>query len=412
MHPGPGYQQGEGGIPPGPPGYPHPGGYPPAPPGPQAPPAAYPPAPGAYQPAPGPFDVTPGNGPAGPNAAPAGAVPPASAPPGSLPPGSLPAGAPPGSLPPGSTLPGSGPSAPGRPPTGRPQYAVLRGVVAFLCLLLTVLLTIPAITAAWLKNDVISDDGFTDNAARLIEKRAIHDEIASRITNEIVDRAGIPNAKNQVLASVNKVMDTDEFHRVWREGVRQAHSIVVDSLLGKDTAVTTVDPDRKNGTELTVHVETPLEPLIAELTRAGVRVDRNRLPADIPVRLADIPHSGQAQDTLKGIDDAGWMIPGLAGALCVVGVLVAVRRLRALALTAMGVVVASGVLLVAANLARSPVVDEATTKELGTDATGAVYDVFTETLVSYSWIVLIGGVVALAGSAIAGAVLRSRRGAA
>lgn len=408
MHPGPGYQQGEGGIPPGPPGYPHPGGYPPAPPGPQAPPAAYPPAPGAYPPAPGPFDVgRPGNGPATPHAAPAGAVPPASAPPGSPPPGSVP----PGSLPPGSTLPGSvpGPAAPGRPPTGRPQYAAVRGVVAFLCLLLTVLLTIPAITAAWLKNDVISDDGFTDNATQLIEKRAIRDEIASRITNEIVDRAGIPTAKNQVLASVNKVMDTDEFHRVWREGVRQAHSIVVDSLLGKDTAVTTTDPDRQNGTELTVHVETPLEPLIAELTRAGVRVDRSRLPADIPVRLADIPHSGQAQDTLKGIDDAGWMIPGLAAALCAVGLLVAVRRLRALALTAMGVVVASGVLLVAANLARSPVVDEATTKELGTDATGAVYDVFTETLVGYSWIVLIGGVVALAGAGIAGAVLRTRR---
>ncbi|MGR6999864.1 hypothetical protein ACU686_20145 [Yinghuangia aomiensis] len=158
MHPGPGYQQGEGGIPPALPDTRTRGAIPRRRRGRRRLRPRTRPAPGAYPPAPGPFDVgRPGNGPATPHAAPAGAVPPASVPPGSPPPGSVP----PGSLPPGSTLPGSvpGPAAPGRPPTGRPQYAVVRGVVAFLCLLLTVLLTIPAITAAWLKNDVISTTG-------------------------------------------------------------------------------------------------------------------------------------------------------------------------------------------------------------------------------------------------------------
>jgi hypothetical protein len=272
-------------------------------------------------------------------------------------------------------------------------------------LALTVLLTIPAITASWLKEDLISDDGFAENAAQLIDKSAIREEIASRITNEVIDKAGIPVvSKAQVLSSVNQVMDTEEFRRVWREGARQAHGIVVDSLLGKETLVTSTDGDK-----LVIRVETPLEPLIAELTRAGVRVDRDRLPAEVPVRLADIPHSGAAQDSLKGIDDAGWMIPGLASALLAVGLLVAVRRLRALALTAMGVLVASGVLLVASNLARSPVVDEAATEELGTEATGAVYDVFTATLATYSWIVVVGSAVVLAGAAIAGVLLRGRR---
>lgn len=306
----------------------------------------------------------------------------------------------------------AGPRTPTQPrppvPSSRPQYAVARGIVAFLCLMLTVLLTIPAVSASWLKEELISDSGFADNAAALIEEPAIRAEIQSRIANEVVNRSGLPaEMRGTVMSAVGAVMGTDEFRTVWKEGAATAHNVVVNSLLGKDSEFV----DSNNG-ELTIKVRTPLGPLFEELTKAGVRINQNELPAEIPVPLADIPSSGPAQDTLRGIDDAGWMLPALAIALLVVGVGIAVHRLRALALTAVGTLVMGGLLLVITNLARSPVVDEATKgSDLSSEATGAVYDVFTDTLVTDAWIVIVISIVGLAGTAIVGAFLRNRRAA-
>ncbi|MDI2127019.1 hypothetical protein [Yinghuangia seranimata] len=304
-----------------------------------------------------------------------------------------------------------GPSGP--PPRGaRPRNTAsdgLRGVVAFLCLLMAVLLAIPAVTASWLKNDLISDDGFADVSVKLIGKEEVRKEVQDLIADDVMRQTRLPQStRTQVVQAVGQVMETDQFRTVWREGSAQAHSVVVDGLLGKDTATT-----QRKGDQLTIDVATPLDPLFNELAKAGVKVDRNQLPGHVQVSLAKIPEYGAAQDTLKGIDDAGWMIPGLAAGLVVAGLLIAVRRLRALALTAMGTLVAGGVLLITVNLARSPVLDEAAkSSTVSRGATGAVYDVFTETLVTYSWVVVIGSAVALAGAAVAGAVLRKRREAA
>jgi hypothetical protein len=267
-----------------------------------------------------------------------------------------------------------------------------------------VLLAIPAVTASWLKAELISDSGFADNAAELIKKPAIRDEIQTRIANEVMDQTRIPEeSRSMVISAVGSVMATDEFHRVWKEGARTAHNVVVNTLLGKDSELTEVD-----GNSLTIKVQTPLDPLFRELDKAGVQVDRGQLPTEIPVPLADIPDSGPAQDLLKGIDDAGWMLPGLAIGFLAAGLAIAVHRLRALALTAMGTLVAGGVLLVATNLARSPVVDEAAKgSDLSSEATGSVYDVFTDTLVTDSWIVIVISIVALAGAALAATLLRN-----
>lgn len=380
MHPGPASPPGgDGGMPPGLPGHGR-SAPPPPPPGP-------PPAPGAF------------GAPARPYGSPA-ALSPAPAPP--------------------ATAHGPGPANDGnyRPPFGgsgssggdapKPPYATLRGVGAFLCLLLTVLLTVPAVTASWLKDELISGSGFSDNATALIKEPAVRDEIQSQISKEIMSQSGVPqSARDMVVASVGTVMDTEEFRRVWKVGVTAAHDAVVGTLLGKDTEF--ID---RNNNDLTIRVQTPLDPLFEELTKAGVDVDRDAIPTELSVPLADIPTSGPAQDTLRGIDDAGWLLPILAIALLLVGVGIAVHRLRALAITAMGTLVMGGVLLVVANLARSPVVDEASKgSDLSSEATGAVYDVFTDTLVTDAWIVIVISIVMLAGTAITGAVLRNRRAA-
>ncbi|HSA52974.1 MAG TPA: hypothetical protein VLH10_23050 [Yinghuangia sp.] len=377
MHPGPASHPGDGGTPSGFPGHGR-SVPPPPPPGPP------------HSPTPGGFGA-----PARPYGGPA--VTPAPPPPGS------------GPLPPDDGYPPSpmfGSSRPADRPDPKPAYSALRGVGAFLCLLLTVLLTVPAVSASWLKEELISESGFADNATALIDKPAIRDEIKERISNEVIERAQLPRATEEmVIASVGSVMETDEFRRVWKEGASAAHNVVVSSLLGKDSEL--VDT---NGDNLTIKFRTPLEPLFAELTKAGVEFDRDAIPTEIPVPLADIPASGTAQDTLRGIDDAGWMLPFLAIALLLVGVGIAVHRLRALALTAMGTLVMGGLLLVITNLARSPVVDEASKgSDLSSEATGSVYDVFTDTLVTDAWIVIVISIVMLAGTAVTGALLRNRR---
>lgn len=177
----------------------------------------------------------------------------------------------------------------------KPKYAALRGVGAFLCLLLTVLLTVPAVTASWLKEELISGSGFADNATALIKEPAVREEIQSQISTEIINESGLPQStRDMVMTSVATVMDSEEFRRVWKVGVTAAHDAVVGTLLGKDTEFI----DQNNG-DLTIRVQTPLDPLFAELTKAGVDVDRTAIPTELTVPLADIPTSGPAQDTLR-----------------------------------------------------------------------------------------------------------------
>ncbi len=53
---------------------------------------------------------------------------------------------------------------------------------------MAVLLTIPALSALWLRWEVVSEQGFTDNAVALIDESAIRGEVARLMTDEVIKK--------------------------------------------------------------------------------------------------------------------------------------------------------------------------------------------------------------------------------
>ncbi|MYV97518.1 hypothetical protein [Streptomyces sp. SID3343] len=310
--------------------------------------------------------------------------------------------APPPPYPPG--VPGPGPGGHGGygPPPRRPAkppYSALRGTVAGLSLVLAVLLSIPALSAMWVRWEVVSSEGFTDNMVELIDEPAVRSEVARLMTDELI-RQLPANLRGQVqpalfTAAVNAAIARPDFKPVWRDGVSTAHDVVMSTLLGRDSKNVKVDGDK-----VVVTLKTPMDTIVRELGAAGVPVSTAGLPTTIPIDLAQLPDTTEEQqgrDALRAVDDAGVWLPILAMALLVIGVAVAVNRFRALVMTGIGLALTSGLLLLMVSAVKGPVADELATREtLNRDGVEAVYTIFTDSLTTMSWSVFAAAIVAVA----------------
>ncbi|MFI6980517.1 hypothetical protein ACIBSV_18250 [Embleya sp. NPDC050154] len=312
---------------------------------------------------------------------------------------------------PGGPGGGGGPHGPPSRQPSRPAYGALRGTVAGLSLVLAVLLTIPALSALWLRWEVVSEQGFTDNAVALIDESAIRTEVARLMTDEVMKQ--LPsNVRSQVPRGVVQTAVTEEigkpaFKAIWKDGIATAHDVVMSSLLGRDSKNVTSDGDK-----VVVNLKSPLDAIVAQLNKSGIPVSKAGLPTTIPIDLAELPHASEAEqsrDALQAVDDAGKWLPILALVLLVVGLVVAVNRFRALVMTGVGLLVTSGLLLILVSAASSPVADElATRNTLNRDGIEAIYTVFTDSLTTMAWSVLAASIVAIVVGAV-GLGMRGRR---
>jgi hypothetical protein len=323
--------------------------------------------------------------------------------------------APPPAYDPGAPYQPGGPGGgsygpPPRQPSGS-AYGALRGTVAGISLVLAVLLTIPALSALWLRWEVVSEQGFTDNAVALIDEPAIRSEVARLMTEELIKqlpttvRGQVP--RDVVQSAVNEEIGKPSFKAVWKEGIATAHDVVMSSILGRDSKNVTTDGDR-----VVVNLKSPLDAIVPRLNKAGIPVSKAGLPTSIPIDLAQLPHASEAQqgrDAFQAVDDAGKWLPILTLVLLLVGLAVAVNRFRALIMTGVGLFVTSGLLLLLVSSASGPVADElATRNTLNRDGIEAIYDVFTDSLTTMAWSVFAASIVAIVVGAV-GQSLRGRR---
>ncbi|MFF7246781.1 hypothetical protein ACFZBU_23075 [Embleya sp. NPDC008237] len=307
--------------------------------------------------------------------------------------------------------PGGGSHNPPPRPPSRPAYGALRGTVAGISLVLAVLLTIPALSALWLRWEVVSEQGFTDNAVALIDEPAIRSEVARLMTDEVIKQLP-PGVRGQVPRGVVQSAVAEEigkpsFKAVWKDGIATAHDVVMSSILGRDSKNVTTDGDR-----VVVNLKSPLDAIVPRLNQAGIPVSKAALPTSIPIDLAQLPHASEAEqgrDAFRAVDDAGRWLPILTVVLLLVGLAVAVNRFRALIMTGVGLFLTSGLLLLLVSAASGPVADDlATRNTLNRDGIEAVYDVFTDSLTTMSWSVFAASIVAIVLGTV-GLSLRGRR---
>ncbi|MEU9184779.1 hypothetical protein AB0D14_09465 [Streptomyces sp. NPDC048484] len=267
----------------------------------------------------------------------------------------------------------------------------MRKVLSALLIVLACVLVPLGGLSAWAKYEIGDTGRYVDTMAPLAAgpdvQRAIADTVTDGIMSEVEAGPLEGDVRAYVRRAVRSFTGTEAFRATWNSANRAVHDAVLRALRGDSEGAVTLD----------------LAPVLARLSTqlADNRVlSADRIPA-IPVEHTEVTvlRAQQLSSLRKGfhvLEIAGRWLPLATVALAVGGILLAVRRRRAVTATALGMA------LGAALLALATVVGRALTltglpEHVSRAAAGAVYDALTETLRTATWCVLaLGLTVALA----------------
>ncbi|ROQ77840.1 hypothetical protein EDD95_4398 [Streptomyces sp. CEV 2-1] len=295
-----------------------------------------------------------------------------------------------------------------------------RGRSFLAALLITVgcLLTPLSVVAAWAADEVGDTSRYVDTVGPLASDADVQDAVAGRVTDALMTRIDLstlladvaPAERPRLEKALGRLGDSleaavrsfvhdkasavaasDEFKKIWTEANRRAHSAVVKALTGKGGGALTLTNDA-----VTLDLGPVVERVEQRLVDAGMTV-AGRIPeihTDITlVRSDDI---GKVKTYMRVLQFLGNWLPVIALVLIAAGVLLAVRRRRALVAGCLGAAVAAGVLGIGLRTFRGFYLD-ALPADVSQGAAGAVYDALTHFLqTTVRMVVALGVVIALA----------------
>ncbi len=282
----------------------------------------------------------------------------------------------------------------------------MRGIAAFLVLLIAGLM-IPAATAGWwLRDTVVPRTAYVDTVAPLAADPDVQDAVAATLVKQTEDSLGeIPapiadRVEQLVGRAAAAVVEGPAFAEAWRESNRAAHKQIIGALAGQSEAV-----DTKAGST----VELRLGPLSAavreEVDKAGIPFSGAIPSTEATYPLGTTDDLGRARVGFSLLQDYGRALPAMAAVLLVVGLGLARRFGAALAGTALVALLGLGGLWLAMAAGRSGYL-EALPAAVPRAAGAAYFDVLTEGLYDLMGYVAIGCAVALVvgvvGSAVGG----------
>ncbi|MEV7687568.1 hypothetical protein [Streptomyces bungoensis] len=316
--------------------------------------------------------------------------------------------------------PGPGGGGAGGAATGR---RVARNTASAVLIVLTCILVPVALLATWVHDIVLDTDRYVATVAPLSGDPAVQDAAVHRITEAVGARVDGPKAADEIASwlqsqglpplaadavrrlgpQIDKAVDqavtkvatrvvtSDAFATVWRDANRAAHSAVVHALTGQGRGAVQVT----DGT-VTLDIGTAVERVKKELVDAGLKP-----AASIPQvnKQLVLFHSDQLAKYRKAahlLDIVGNWLPVLVAVLGTGGVLLAHRRSRALARTALGAAFACLVVAIALIVARRYYLDHLPAQVQSRSAAAAVFDTLVRFLrVSLRTAIVLGVVIAL-----------------
>ncbi|GAB7182295.1 hypothetical protein ATKI12_2126 [Kitasatospora sp. Ki12] len=307
------------------------------------------------------------------------------------------------------------------PPVRPPRHRV-RSAFAVLLILLACVLTPLSALALWARSEISDTDRYLATMAPLARDPRIKAAVSARVTDEIMKRIsvdslldgvapddrpklgallnGIGQALDNGLAGfvrteVERVVDSDAFVTLWTDVNRDAHAAVEKLVTGQGGGAVEVHDDT---------VVLDLAPVIARVKSS--LADRLPFVEHLPeihtayplVRSDAVP---KVRTALRVLDLAGFWVPVLAGACALGGVLLAVRRRRAVVAAALGM--AGGALLLGIGLSafRALYLDRLPA-DLDQAAAQAVYDTLVRYLRSAVRVVVTLGLLVALGAWIGG----------
>ncbi|MFF8957830.1 hypothetical protein [Streptomyces sp. NPDC014894] len=303
----------------------------------------------------------------------------------------------------------------GDPP--RPRHRT-RSFLAVLLILLGCALAPLGAVAAWTADEVGDTDRYVATVAPLAADPAVQDAAADRVTDAVMrhidlnsllegvapaDRPRLEKALGRLGDSLegafrsfvhdkaDAVVSSAAFQRLWKDANRRAHAAVDKALTGGGGGAIELTDEA---------VEIDLAPVVDEV--------KQRLTADGMAAAAKIPevHTsfvvlrsdeiGKLKTWFRLLQLAGLWLPVLALVLVVAGVLLAVRRRRAVVTAALGAAAALALLGLALTAFRAVYLDRLPSG-VSQPAAAAVYDALVRFLrTTVRTTVLLGIVVALA----------------
>lgn len=266
----------------------------------------------------------------------------------------------------------------------------VRTVVAVVLIVVGCILTPVAVTAAWARTQVTNTDRFVDNVAPLAADTDVRNAVADRVTDVIL--RNLPeriasSARGVVRGQVGQLVESDTFQSLWRGATQTAHSQLINILTGRGPVG--VDGDTVS-IDLAPFVAAARDRLVASGFSAAARIP------DVHQSFAvfSSPDLPRAQRAYRLLDKYGAVLPYVAGGLLVLGLVVAVRRLRTLMGTGFGVAASMVVLGIALVVGRQLYLDRLPDGITPATAT-AVFDIVTRSLrTTLVWIFVAGLIVA------------------
>ena len=302
----------------------------------------------------------------------------------------------------------------------------VRAVAAALVITLGCLLAPLSVAAVWTSTQLTNTDAYVDTVAPLIDEPAVQQALASAVTDEVFTRLDIQDRTTEALQAVadrtqlpplieerllglavpitdgvegfvadqvDSLVASDEFRQAWVDANRVAHEGLVAALTGQQDGAVEV----AEGGTVSVNVAPFIEVVKQRLVDRGFTV-AERIPdvqaSFVVLQSADL---ARAQTLFSVLDTLGTVFPFIVLAVLGAGVLLARDRRRALVGAGLGVAGAMVLLGVLLAVGREAYLNAVPADLLPRDAAALVFDSLVRYLrVALRGVLLLGLVIAAA----------------
>ncbi|MET7860650.1 hypothetical protein ABZS81_26250 [Streptomyces sp. NPDC005318] len=294
----------------------------------------------------------------------------------------------------------------------------IRPFFAVLLILVAAVLTPLSVVAAWARDDIGDTDRYVAMVKPLASDPDVQAAVSKRVTDAVMthvdihsllqqvapaDRPVVDKAlgrlsgpintgvSNFVRGTVDRFVSSDAFEKLWVDLNREAHAAVVKALSGSGGGAVKLTNDT-----VVIDLAPVIDRVKQRLVDRGLTIAAKipEIHTDFTVLTSDA--IGKAKKGFRLLQIVGFWLPVLTLVLAAVGVLLAVRRRRALITAALAVAVGAAVLGLALLVFRAFYLDSLPAS-VSQPAAGSVFDALVGYLrAGVRMVITLGVVVALA----------------
>ena len=254
------------------------------------------------------------------------------------------------------------------------------------------LLTPVSIVALWLNNQVTDTGRYVQNVKPLSSNAAIQSYVADNITTELFARVDISKYvkealpdRAQVLAgplttalqsfvreATLRIIQTDQFQKLWVQANRVAHAQLVNVLTGKETAGVSTT---RNG-EVQIDLSSVAKLVSDQLQSTGIDLFARIPAADIGGKITLFQSNDlyKARRAVSILNTLAYVLPFVVFGAFGGAIYLSRSRRRGFVLAAAAFTIGALLLAIFLFVARGLYLDAATNKDFPFDAAAAVYD--------------------------------------